>query len=66
MKETKTESEKGSQNKLGRKKGRHWNINKHAFFRGKTAFLKHKKDTNQKNEGLGPSEVALRATSPDP
>ena len=41
------------------------------FLGGKTGFLsiksKERKGTKKKNkEGLGPSEVALRATSPDP
>ena len=42
------------------------------FLGGKTGFLsiksKERKGTPQKKnkEGLGPSEVALRATSPDP
>ena len=56
-------------------------INKHALFRGKAGLkpfflLKAKKGKQRKNtkkkakqknkEGLGPSEVALWATSPDP
>ena len=43
------------------------------FLGGKTVFLlkakkgkKKKKQKTKKKEGLGPSEVALWATSPDP
>ena len=47
------------------------------FFRGKTSFSiikknkkaktrKNKKKQKENKEGLGPSEVALWATSPDP
>ena len=71
----------GAPKKLRRNKGRRSKINKKCpFLGGKTRFLffvlqsKERKGTttNQKNkkiinkEGLGPSEVALWATSPDP
>ena len=70
----------GGQKKLRRKKGRHSKINqKCPFLGGKQGFFvvqsKERKGTktNQKKnktiinkEGLGPSEVALWATSPDP
>ena len=76
-----TKKEKGKkgevQTRLKRNKGKHRKINKNCLFRGKAGFsyLKankenaKKKKTKQKNknkEGLGPSEVALWATSPDP
>ena len=67
------EIEKGGGHKrLRRKKGRHSIINKKMpFSNGKTRFFlykKTKKGKEQKNKqgGLGPSEVALWATSPDP
>ena len=62
----------------GRKKEKHRKLTKNAFFRGKTGFFllkakkgkqKKKQNKNKKTinkEGLGPSEVALLATSPDP
>ena len=68
-------SEKGGgQKRLRRNKGRHSKISKNALFRGKTGFFsikskerkRRKKNNTQNKEGLGPSEVALRATSPDP
>ena len=64
----------GGQNKLRRNKGRHSKINKKCpFLGGKRVFCitkqrKERKKNKQKKskEGLGPSEVALWATSPDP
>ena len=45
-------------------------MSKNAFFRGKTGFPSKvktpPKPTKTDKEGLGPSEVAVRATSPDP
>ena len=74
----KRESEKGGGPKKAKKKQRETQM---PFFRGKTVFCllkkktkKGKQRTKTKNtkkqkenkEGLGPSEVALWATSPDP
>ena len=68
----------GGQKRLRRNKGRHSKRNKKCpFLGGKQGFLsleakkgkgKDKNKTKQKRnkEGLGPSEVPLRATSPDP
>ena len=70
--------EKGGGPKKAKEKQRETikNKQKMPFSRGKTVFWieakkgKEKKtkqeNTNKKMEGLGPSEVALRATSPDP
>ena len=67
-----------AQKRLQRKKGKHRKINKKCLLGGvKTGCFcleqrkqskKTKTTTKQKNqkEGLGPSEVALWATSPDP
>ena len=69
-KETKRDRERGSekrggQKKLRKNKGRHSIINKNALFKGEKHFsIKSKEKT--KKEGPGPSEVAVRATSPDP
>ena len=66
----------GGQKRLRRNKGRHSKINKKCpFLGGKQVFsvLKSKERKGNKKkqktinkEGLGPSEVALWATSPDP
>ena len=79
--ETKTETEKekdrerecvktGKFNKkLQIKKGRHSEIKENTLLQGENRFfvlLKHKTNHKNNKEGLGPSEVALLATSPDP
>ena len=69
----------GAPKKLRRNKGRHSKINKKCpFLGGKQGFFcitkqrkernnnKPKKTKKKNKEGLGPSEVALWATSPDP
>ena len=70
------ESEKGGgQKKLRRNKGRQSKNSKNANFRGKIVFFTMKTNKRKEQEkggqktnkeGLGPSEVALWATSPDP
>ena len=68
----------GGQKNLRRNKGRHSKINpKCPFLGGKQGFFCSTKQRKERNkdkpkkkklnkEGLGPSEVALWATSPDP
>ena len=68
-----------AQKKLKRNKGRHRKIHKNAPFLGENRVVlakaktkkqktkqNIKKKENKNKEGLGPSEVALWATSPDP
>ena len=63
---------KGGGRKIAKEKQRETlKSNKDALLRGKTGFFSIRskgKETKIKKdkEGLGPSEVALRATSPDP
>ena len=67
----------GGQKRLRKNKGRDSNMNKKCpFLGGKPVFVLKSKEKKGKNnppqkkiinkEGLGPSEVALLATSPDP
>ena len=68
---------RGGGKTLRRKQGRHSATSKNIFFKENSFCLlkkgterntntKKTKITNKTKEGLGPSEVALRATSPDP
>ena len=69
-KEREREKRREAQKRLKRNKGRHWKINKNApFLGGKQFFVfrnQKRKQKKENKEGLGPSAVALRATSLDP